>query len=276
MRTLLSILIVLSAIAALFGQGVVDPYSTGMTLLKPEGCPVFVWGVRHGSPAERAGVQHGDHLLGVDGKAVKTLDDVARLLRQGDSAPVTLTLLRGGKKINLVSGRERESAILARNGQKIISDAIVPADTTPAEVAYMLAFDGRRIIDRVFPTHYTARPELFYAGFEIFILRDPAESVVGGIESGPASKAGVHWGDVLISVNEEALAGKTPPELEKLFSATRPVTIRLRVDRLGSIKEFRIPFQRAADIARENGRRFFNGRLVPIWAKGSELHCFLK
>ncbi len=276
MRKMLSILIVLSATAALFGQGVVDPYSTGMTLLSPKGCPVFVGRVRHGSPAERAGVHHGDQLLGLDGKAVKSLDDVARLLPQEDSGSVTLTLLRGGKKINLVSGRERESTILARNGEKIISGAIVPADTTPAEVAHMLAFDGRRMVDRVFPTHYPARSELFYAGFEIFVLRDPAQAAVGGIESGPASKAGVHWGDVLISVNDEPLRGKTPAELEKMFSSARPETIQLRVDRLGSIKVFQIRFQRAAGVARENGRRFVNDRIVPIWAKDSELKCFLK
>lgn len=276
MRMLLFGFILLSVAAGMFGQGAADRYSTGMTLLKPEGCPVFVWGVSRGSPAARVGVRHGDRLLGVDGKAVKTLDDAARFMGQGDSGPVTLVLLRRGKKMTVVSGRERESAILARKGQKIISDAIVPVDTTPAEVAHMLAFDGRRMVDRVFPTHYPARPELFYAGFEIFVLRDPPQATVGGIESGPGSKAGVHWGDVLISVNDEPLRGKTPAELEKLFSSARPETIQLRVDRLGSIKVFQIRFQRAADVARENGRRFLHGRLVPIWAKGSELHCFLK
>ena len=63
----------------------------------------------------------------------------------------------------------------------------------------MLAFDDRRSVARVFPTHYPSNPGLFDAGFEIFGLRDPTQVMVGGIEEGPASKAGLHWGDVLIS-----------------------------------------------------------------------------
>lgn len=86
----------------------------------------------------------------------------------------------------------------------------------------MLAFDGRRLVARVFPTHYPASPEVFYAGLELFVLRDPTQVTVGGIQDGPASKAGIHWGDVLISVNEVPLAGKTPCELEQIFTATQP------------------------------------------------------
>jgi hypothetical protein len=140
----------------------------------------------------------------------------------------------------------------------------------------MLAFDGRRYVARVFPTHYPAASELFYAGFEIFVLRDPTQVTVGGMEEGPASKAGVHWGDVLISVNEVPVAGKTPSELEQMFSDTRPVRMHLQVDRLGSVKTFEFPIETAAEIARKNGNRFVDSHLVPIWATDQDLHCFLK
>ena len=139
----------------------------------------------------------------------------------------------------------------------------------------MLTFDWRRVVSNVFPTHYPADPERFYAGFEIFVLGDPKQVQVGGIEEGPASNAGIHWGDVLISVNELAVNDKTPAELEQMFSAMAPATLRIRIERLGSEKDFQIQLERAADTARRNGKRIMRGQVVPIWATDADLHCFL-
>jgi S1-C subfamily serine protease len=71
----------------------------------------------------------------------------------------------------------------------------------------MISLDGGRRVGGVFPTHYPGGADLFYAGFELFVLRDPSQVMVGGIEESPASKAGVHWGDIVLSVNGLALAG---------------------------------------------------------------------
>jgi len=143
-----------------------------------------------------------------------------------------------------VSEVEKRSSIVARTGKKILSGAIVPPDTTQEEVDRMLSFDGHRYTARVFPTHYPAQPGLFYAGFEIFVLHDPVEITVGGIEDGPAARVGVHWGDVLLSVNGTSVSGKTPSELESLFSATRLSTMRLEIDRLGSRKTFEMQLEK--------------------------------
>jgi C-terminal processing protease CtpA/Prc len=268
-------LIILGFASVANAQQAADPYSTGITLLGHKGCPVFVGAVSPGSPADRAGARPGDRLLAVAGTRVGDLEEAARLFRSNGQNPVVLTLLRSGKEVEVVSGVEKRSSIFARNGKKIISGVIVPDDTTLPEVDRMLNFNGQRYTARVFPTHYPVQPALFYAGFEIFVLHDPVQVTVGGIEDGPASRAGVHWGDVLLSVNGTSVSGKTPSELESLFSATQPVTMRLEIDRVGSRKTFEIQLEKAEDVARQNGKRFVEGKLVPIWSTDAELHCFL-
>lgn len=267
--------IVLGVAAVLIAQQPTDSYMTGITLFSGKGCPVFIGRVSSGSPAERAGIRPGDRLVAVGGVHVSEGGEAGRLLRSNAPTPVALMLSRDGKEIEVVSEFEKRSSILAKSGMKALSGAIVPVDTTQAEVDRMLAFDGQRYLARVFPTHYPAHPELFYAGFEIFVLRDPPQVTVGGIEDGPASKAGLHWGDVLVSVNDTPVAGKTPSELEQLFSATQPATVRLQIERLGLSRTFEIHLEKAGEVARRNGKRFVDGQIVPIWATHTDLHCFV-
>lgn len=257
-------------------QQIVDPYSTGMTLVTSAGCPLFVGDILDGSPAQRAGIQPGDQISAVDGSTVKTLDQAARLLRSDRPDSVTLTLARNGKDFRVVVDRERRSAIFAKAGKRVVDGLIVPPDTTQAEIDRVLSFQGDRIVGRVFPTHYPRDPQLFYGGFEIFLLRDPAQLTVGGIENGPAAKAGVHWGDALISVNGTSTSGKTVIQLEALFSSKEPASIHLQVERLGSLKSFDFRLERAEEIARANGYRFVSGQVVPAWVSEEYLHCFLK
>jgi C-terminal processing protease CtpA/Prc len=48
------------------------------------------------------------------------------------------------------------------------------------------------------------------------------EAMVGGIEDGPAARAGVHWGDAVLTVNGKPTASQSASELERLLSSTRP------------------------------------------------------
>lgn len=193
--------------------GSVDPYSTGMTLGFPKACPVLVIGVWPKSPAATAGIKVGDHLEQVDGKDIARMSarQVSSLLRSDDAGKVAVVLSRGGKDYTATIERQRFSSILERNGQKSFGGVLLPLDSTEAEAQRLRGFDGKRLAARVFPSHYPADPALYYGGFEVMIMRDPEEFIVTGVEEGPASRAGVHQGDGILSVNGTDLAGRPPP-----------------------------------------------------------------
>jgi hypothetical protein len=50
--------------------------------------------------------------------------------------------------------------------------------------------------------------------------------------------------------------------------------MQLQVERLDSPRTFSFRLERAEDIARQNGKRFVDGKIVPLWAGETDLHCF--
>ena len=63
---------------------------------------VLVTGVEPGSPAQRAGIETGDIVVGFDGKAVTGIDDLHRLLvTERIGARTTITVLRRADKLEL-------------------------------------------------------------------------------------------------------------------------------------------------------------------------------
>jgi regulator of sigma E protease len=79
-------IVILTGIFLSFGKYVSDPVVTK---------------VNAGSAAEIAGVLPGDYLLALDGNAVETFDDVRRYVSVRPGIPVTLTIRREGKPIEL-------------------------------------------------------------------------------------------------------------------------------------------------------------------------------
>ncbi len=163
---------------------------------------------------------------------------------------------------------------MAPDGKKIRGGIVVPADSTEAEVTQMLQFDGRRITARVFPAHYPTDPSIYCGAFEVFVLHDPNQVAVGGIEDGPASRAGVHWGDRIVSVNDADPTRRSAPELERMFSSTRRKSMRLRVERAGEIRPFEFKLERTSDILKDNGYRLVRGQVVPIGLGADDVRCF--
>src|ERR1700675_209789 len=202
MRTLCFLGIGLLISCPVVGQDA-SSFVTGITLLSgAESCPVFVAGVGAGSPAEQAGIKSGDVLVAVNGTPVSTIDETVRQFLHAESpTPVTLALVHQEKPYVATVGRVRSSILLSSKHEKVLeSGMVVPKDATEAEMNGKLkAITRERMVDRVFPTHFPSNERLYYSGFEVLIMKNPAQVVVLGIEDGPASRAGVHGGDTFLS-----------------------------------------------------------------------------
>jgi len=257
------------------GQHLERRYGIGADIVggKPQ-CPIFIGDVRTNSPAAAAGIQTGDRLLAVDGTNVTSLQDAAQRLRAEDAKPVVLQLARDERQYSLTVQREKLTTIFKKAGMKLVDgDMFVPEDMTDAEVERALNFDNKRITKRVFPTHYPSDTQLYYGGFEVFVLDNPLEIAVGGIEKGPASHAGVHWGDVILLVNGADPRNKTLPELQSLFSNLKPVLMTLTIDRDGVKKTFSFELAQAEAVLRENQRQLVNGKLIPAGIPAQYQSC---
>jgi membrane-associated protease RseP (regulator of RpoE activity) len=181
------------------------PYTVGASIFigSKKSCSFFIDDVAAKSPAEQAAIRPGDRLLAVDGKNVMGMQplQVQKLIRSDRPGNVTLKLWREGKAFEAVVARQKRSAIFAGEGKKAAGPFIVPLDTTEAEVKRMMETEERAIVGRALPLHYPLNTDLYYGGFEIFIFAHPPQAAVGGLEKGAASRAGIHPGDVMLSVN---------------------------------------------------------------------------
>jgi len=212
----------------------------------------------------------------VDGTRPSTGDEASKLLQSEKPTPVTLTLMRQEKPYVATVSREQRSTLPCNQRDKLLKSGMaVPLDATEAEMNGKLkAITQDRYVDRVFPTHYPSNEKLYYPGFEVLILKNPAQVVVLGIEDGPASLAGVHWGDTILSVNGIDPRNKSVAELEPLFSSQKPGSMTLKIGRDDATKEFTFQLAEAAQVLRDNQRQLLQGELVPLGLPERYLYCF--
>ena len=255
-------------------------YTTGITIIGAGApCPLFVRGVRKDSPAAIAGIKAGDLLVAVDGHTVANVPDAALALSSTSATPVTLRFVREEKPYTVTVQREEHAVILRKDGWKAVEGGfLVTSDATDAEVKYFLAVakavegDHDRLV--AFPGHYPENKQLYYPGFEAFLWDKGSQVTVGGIEDGPASRAGVRWGDRIVAVNGVDPRGKSLAEVESLLASSKPATMTLIIERAGERKILSFELGQAATVLRDNQWQIINGKMIPLWVPEKYLHCF--
>ena len=71
--------------------------------------PIVVRAVEPGTPAAEAGLQPGDRIVGVNGEQVKSAEQVTQLIRDHKGQPITLSVQRNGKPVDITATARRLS-----------------------------------------------------------------------------------------------------------------------------------------------------------------------
>jgi C-terminal processing protease CtpA/Prc len=154
----------------------------------------------------------------------------------------------------------------------------VSADAADAEIKYLLsigsAVENAKDLSTAFRGHYPANKRLYYPGFKVFSWNEGTQVVVGGIESGPASRAGIRWGDRIIAVNGIDPRKKSVTALESLLSSPKPTSMTLIIERGDLQRTFTIELAQAESVLRDNHWQVVGGKLVPLWISEKYLPCF--
>ena len=171
----------------------------GVTV-EEDGEGLFAFQVEDGFTGKAAGVQKGDRITGVNGKAVKTLDELESLLKKIRSGQeVALRLVRGEETIDVVVVGSSD-----KGGAKLVSSKSTKAEAKPVKPAPEKKKDP--------PPEKKPEP----AGF----LGVGVGSVEGGLEveivvpDSAAAAYGIKVGDVIKQVN-----GKNTTSIEELRAA---------------------------------------------------------
>jgi regulator of sigma E protease len=107
-----------------------------------------VSGVEPDSPAARAGLQPGDHIVAVAGQRVQWWQELADALQSGDRAELPLEVQRGDQRLALTLARERSGEDWAPAGVSPNADAAVVA-VAPGSAAAAAGIETGDRVERV-------------------------------------------------------------------------------------------------------------------------------
>jgi len=182
-------------------QGMSQELADSFGLKKPQGA--LVAAVESKSPAEKAGIKTGDIILGVDGRDIENSIDLPRLI--GESRPGTQVKLKIWRQ-----GDTRElSASLGEAPAEKVAKADSPSKTKPSKLGLAV----RPLTDE-------ERKQIESEGG---LLVEQAD--------GPAARAGVQAGDVILAFNNQTL--KSVDQLRRLVDKSRGA-VALLIQREGS------------------------------------------
>jgi serine protease Do len=170
-------------------QGLDAELAQNFGLDKPGGA--LVANVEAGSPAEKGGLQAGDVVIGVNGQKVDNSADLPRIIgeqKPGTSVRLSVWRDRKTREITVTLGEQVGEKTLAANPER-------KSDSTSNK----LGLNGRAL-----------------TGQEASRLGIPGGIVVEGA-SGPAAKAGLQNGDVILGINNQAIT--SVEQFRKLLDA---------------------------------------------------------
>ncbi|MBL8454084.1 MAG: DegQ family serine endoprotease [Zoogloea sp.] len=158
-------------------QGLDADLAQNFGLDKPAGA--LVANVEAGSPAEKGGLQAGDVVLGVNGQKVDNSADLPRIIgeqKPGTSVRLSVWRDRKTREVTVTLGEQAGEKVLAASPER-------KSDSTSNK----LGLNGRAL-----------------TGQEASRLGVPGGIVVEGT-NGPAAKAGLQNGDVILGINNQAI-----------------------------------------------------------------------
>jgi len=170
-------------------QSMTPDLAQSFGLSKPEGA--LVSSVERGSPAEKAGLASGDVILAVNGRAVDQAGDLARII--GETKP--------GSKVQMRVWRKGASRDITASIGEAPSETVAQARGAPNA-------GGGKLGLAVRPLTREERKQLGTDG-----------GVMVEKSSGPAARAGIRPGDVILGFNGQPL--KDVEQLRRLVDSAR-------------------------------------------------------